>query len=71
MFFNERKQDKIVRIASEQCELFLDDLPEILQHADFPASCRGVLFAPEQAAAATTDVVSSWQQFYSHYVKTK
>lgn len=71
VFFNERKQDKIARIASEQCELFLDDLPEILQHADFPSDCQGVLFAPELTEAATTDAVSSWQQFYSHYVKTK
>lgn len=72
VFFNEQKSAKIARIASQGCNLFLDDLPEILQHAEFPLSCQGVLFAPDQLTSAPPQVksttVSSWLEFQTRYV---
>ena len=44
--FHEMKAAKIDAIGLEGCDLFVDDLPEILLDPQFPASTRGVLFAP-------------------------
>lgn len=52
--FHESKAEKIVAISRAGCELFLDDLPEILSDPAFPDSTRGVLFSPD-------DEETSWQ----------
>jgi hypothetical protein len=44
--FQESKAKKISTIALTGCELFLDDLPEILSDPLFPRSTTGILFAP-------------------------
>lgn len=46
VFFHERKEEKIARIRETRCDIFLDDLPEILLHPDFPSTTRAYLFAP-------------------------
>jgi hypothetical protein len=47
VFFLESRERKLRMIKELGCELFLDDLPEVLEAAGFPESTRGVLFAPE------------------------
>ena len=67
VFFELTKEEKLVRIGSFGCEIFLDDLPEILQAKAFPADTRRVLFDPEghHLAAALPDVavIQSWDSF--------
>lgn len=46
VFFESTKEDKIRRIRDMDFAVFVDDLPEILSHPDFPATTRRVLFAP-------------------------
>lgn len=50
--FEETKEAKLARIFSTGCRAFIDDLPEILSHPQFPAGCRRFLFEPEIAHAA-------------------
>ncbi|MEX0775477.1 MAG: hypothetical protein WD042_07160 [Phycisphaeraceae bacterium] len=40
------KEAKLARIAAAGCEVFIDDLPEFLGEAAFPAGVRRVLFDP-------------------------
>jgi hypothetical protein len=40
------KADKLRQIATLRCDAFVDDLPELLGEADFPAGCRRILFDP-------------------------
>lgn len=47
VFFELTKEAKLARIASFGCDLFLDDLPEILLAPGFPSATRPVLFDPE------------------------
>lgn len=47
VFFELTKEAKLKRIASFGCELFLDDLPDILSAPTFPSATRRVLFDPE------------------------
>lgn len=43
-FFEPTKEKKLQRIASEKIDLFIDDLPEILDNALFPKEAIGVCF---------------------------
>lgn len=45
VFFEETREGKIARIRSLGCDLFVDDLVEVLLHPDFPASTKPVWFA--------------------------
>jgi len=48
VFFELTKQEKIARIADFGCDVFIDDLPEILLAADFPKETERFLFDPEE-----------------------
>ena len=47
VFFELTKAEKIARIAELQCQIFIDDLPEILMADTFPNSTKRLLFDPE------------------------
>lgn len=46
VYFEETRAKKIDRIAMESCDAFIDDLPDVLCHPDFPADVCGYLFDP-------------------------
>jgi hypothetical protein len=45
--FEVTKEDKMARAGALKVDVFIDDLPEILEHPGFPAGARGILFDPE------------------------
>jgi hypothetical protein len=47
VFFELTKEDKVARVAALRCEVFVDDLPEILAMPGFPNGMRRILFDPE------------------------
>jgi len=67
IFFNATKDEKIQKISQMECDIFLDDLPEILLAAQFPAKTRRSLFDPEGHHAGLTheDMThhQSWKTF--------
>lgn len=42
------KQHKLQRISELNCDLFIDDLPELLMDVEFPSSIQRVLFDPHR-----------------------
>ncbi len=40
------REAKLARIAKQCCDMFIDDLPEVLASPGFPAATRGILFDP-------------------------
>lgn len=44
--FLETRFQKVVTIGTLGCQVFLDDLPEVLEAPEFPASAKGILFDP-------------------------
>ena len=44
VFFESSREEKIDRIRDARCDVFIDDLPEVLSHADMPRNCRKILF---------------------------
>lgn len=63
VFFETTKEAKLARVAEERCEVFLDDLPELLMADAFPAEVEGWLFAPGQTTAPYERVVTDWAAF--------
>ena len=51
VFFELTKDEKVARAHALGCEVFIDDLPEILAMSGFPAGMRKVLFDPESQFA--------------------
>lgn len=66
-FFELTKEEKVARAASLGVEAFIDDLPEILSMAGFPAGMRGILFDPDghHAALGRFERHASWAQIQS------
>jgi hypothetical protein len=46
-FFELTKEEKLARARALGLEVFVDDLPEILAHQDFPERARAILFDPD------------------------
>lgn len=44
--FHETADAKVAAIAAERCDLFIDDLPELLTRPGFPPATRRMLFDP-------------------------
>jgi hypothetical protein len=63
VFFLETRDQKVRMIKELGCELFLDDLPEVLEATEFPESTQGILFAPGEAKEKTAThytTISQW-----------
>jgi len=46
-YFCPEKEEKIQQITDLQLDWFIDDLPSILKHPQFPENTRGILFDPD------------------------
>lgn len=53
-FFELTKEEKVARARSLGCDVFIDDLPEILAMPGFPTDMRGILFDPNDAFVGKT-----------------
>lgn len=67
-FFELTKTDKIARIAECRCDVFIDDLPEILRAPTFPPHTARLLFDPDAHHTSATDLRSfhHWRELSEH-----
>ena len=64
--FLETKDEKLAHVGVLGCDIFIDDLPEILSDTSFPSEARGVLFAPNNEHCSWAgDRLISWEQITS------
>lgn len=65
LFFESTRQEKVERIGGLQCDMFIDDLPEVFQAPSFPEATKRILFSesgnPESAVQAD-HVCASWSE---------
>ena len=63
--FLETRDEKVATIGELKCDVFLDDLPEVLDAPGFSEATVGVLFAPFGGLGngAGRIKISSWDQF--------
>lgn len=64
VFFELTKQEKLDRIGSVGCQIFIDDLPEFLAEPSFPPGVTRVFFDPDgnQPVPAGILRTSSWAE---------
>ncbi len=64
VYFEETKADKLGRIAATGCDLFIDDLPELLGDPAFPNGVTRLLFDPHATRVGMTEFqrVGSWPE---------
>src|SRR5690606_24065189 len=69
--FEETREAKFERIASCRCDVFIDDLPEFLGDAAFPASVERILFDPQRAhgADAAFRRFDDWQSIADYVLR--
>ncbi len=48
--FEATRDDKVKRIQALACDVFVDDLAEVLGHVGMPAACRKILFGSDPQA---------------------
>ena len=74
VFFELTKPDKVARAAVLGCEVFIDDLPEILAMPGFPDGMRRILFDPDSQFENASDHVgtrsSSWAAITADLIRT-
>lgn len=62
-FFEETLEGKLDRIRNSECDVFIDDLPEVLQHESFPAAVRRICFDPtSRSIDDLLERVASWDE---------
>ena len=65
VYFNQTQAEKIAKISALACDYFIDDLPAIFQHSDFPDQVKKIFFDPDQRYAKVDFAnvhLQSWQQ---------
>jgi len=63
VYFERTREDKVRRIRALGCDVFIDDLPEVLAHAELPRHCRKILFgAAPDAAPEGCERYASWHE---------
>lgn len=53
VFFELTKEEKVARASGLRCDMFIDDLPEILAMPGFPDGMRRILFDPDNQFAGS------------------
>jgi hypothetical protein len=65
VFFEATRGEKLARIAALQCDVFIDDLVEVLSEPTFPAGVRRILFAQRRNGDDKELVhCSTWEEIY-------
>ena len=63
-FFELTLQAKLQRISQQECTIFIDDLPELLQEPSFPKQVQKILFDPHRLYSSSTayEYMTSWAE---------
>lgn len=61
VWFTTTRAEKIAKIREQAVDFFIDDLPEVLEHPDFPPRVIGVLFTRGGAAAGYPRAAAHWR----------
>jgi hypothetical protein len=70
VFFELTKEAKLARIRQQGCTHFIDDLPEIFTHADFPAEVGKILFDPSGALEVSgARRIAAWRELSPKFLK--
>lgn len=69
-FFEVSLEEKLKKISSQQCNVFIDDLPELLAEKKFPSNVQKVLFDPNGRYSQKGDYIyaRSWDEIINKII---
>jgi hypothetical protein len=73
VYFELTQEQKLARISALSCDIFIDDLVAIVEHALFPHTAEGLLFSPHERRREITRperVMHSWSEIAA-YIELK
>jgi hypothetical protein len=62
VFFESTRNFKVMRICTEKCSVFIDDLPEVFEEAHFPADVQKILYSQEPCPVKDVIVCEDWKR---------
>lgn len=67
-YFLPTLKDKVNKINELQCDLFIDDLPLVLNHSSFPQFTKKILFAPSiiHTKNNSFEILEGWDSIREH-----
>jgi hypothetical protein len=68
-FFEPTREEKLSRIAQQNCDVFIDDLPEVLLDPAFPKTCEKILFS--QTPENGLESFGSWQEIHERLFRPR
>ncbi|WP_419786437.1 hypothetical protein [Pseudodesulfovibrio sp.] len=66
VFFEGKRSAKVERINGLGCDVFIDDLPEVLTHPDLAPSVRRILHQPQPGEAEGCELAGPWPHISRH-----
>jgi hypothetical protein len=68
VFLEESLDAKLQRIVEQRCDVFIDDLPELLLHPGFPTEVERVCFDPaHRCAVSDLQCVTAWSELTTRW----
>jgi hypothetical protein len=69
IFFEITLEKKIERIHSQECDFFIDDLPELLIENSFSSTINRILFDPSNSSIDNHNYTrfNSWEQIHAYF----
>ncbi len=68
VFLEVSLDDKLQRITDQHCDVFIDDLPELLLHANFPNTVERVCFDPaNRCCDPKLSCAASWHELATRW----
>ena len=63
IFFEDTIENKVIKIKEEKCDIYIDDLPEILNL--LPSKINKILFSPNKITNHNPkiSIMNSWKEF--------
>lgn len=68
VIFEEKLQSKLSQIGARGCTHFIDDLPEVLLHSDFPAQVKKILYSQEKRVDGNLLCFRSWHEIKNYFL---
>lgn len=66
VFFESTRLLKVMRIGTEKCSIFIDDLTDVFEEKSFPLNVQKILFSHEHPSIDNVVVCKNWKAIEKH-----
>jgi hypothetical protein len=66
VLFSDTRAEKIDLIRANACEIYIDDLREVLLDSEFPTGCKRILYSKNSCADSAITHWGDWKSIHDH-----